>query len=233
MAELDDLKTLGYDAVKAFQMDQSLKPDGVAGPITRAALADALRVKDILVGFRGSIKIVHDFEGHNGKAYWPGGESGITLDPGYDIGHADMGLFRRLYERIITAEQMQACMRLSGMKGEVASAALKHSPVMQSIRISREQAHTAFPHCAKPYWSAISKRFQILQGGTPGPVHTVFLSLAYNRGPGNKGLDVLVGPVSRKDWKAVADLIAAMQQNHALQGIRDRRVLEANLIRAV
>ncbi len=89
------------------------------------------------------------------------------------------------------------------------------------------------PHAATPYWDGIIKRFSALaQPGALPSVQTVLLSLSYNRGPNNSDLAQLAGPLDSGDWIRVAERIGAMQQDHKLEGIRERRRREADLIRA-
>jgi GH24 family phage-related lysozyme (muramidase) len=64
-----------------------------------------------------------------------------------------------------------------------------------------------------------------------GSVQTALLSIGYNRGTGNKDLEVLKQPIQDKDWAEVSNLIGTMQQDHSLEGIRKRRRMEANLIK--
>ena len=81
------------------------------------------------------------------------------------------------------------------------------------------------------YWVAIRKRFQSLNNAdTPAGVHTALLSLAYNRGANNRALEVLSLPMEQGQWVDCAQLIAGMQQNHHLEGIRKRRRMEAQVI---
>jgi GH24 family phage-related lysozyme (muramidase) len=171
-------------------------------------------------------------EGYAGKAYWPAGQSGVTLDPGIDLGYAAAALVEQLYTPILSAEQLAAVQSVYGMKGEAAKAALDSNATLQGIRISRAQSDEIFPYAAEPYWNAIVKRFPTLANAdTPGSVQTALLSLAYNRGAGNRGLRVLGQPLEDKNWAEIADLIGNMQQDHQLQGIRRRRRMEADLIR--
>lgn len=185
----------------------------------------------ILENFHGNAEWVHKREGHAGKAYWPKGQSGVTLDPGVDLGYADKSLIGSLYKPLLSGTQYEAVLSVTGIRGKAAKAALDSSPELKSIRISRETAAEIFPAAAIPYWDAISKRFSTIRDDdTPGSVQTVMLSLAYNRGPGNRELEPLAEPVRKKDWMQVAEIIDQMQQDHALEGIRKRRKLEAKLI---
>ena len=58
---------------------------------------------DKMEGFRGDLSWVHAREGHAGKAYWPGGVSGVTLDPGVDLGHVRPELFETAYKELLTS----------------------------------------------------------------------------------------------------------------------------------
>lgn len=221
-------------AVKALQADRGLVVDGVVGPATWRALGVDHAPKPVgdLEGFHGDLAWVHAREGHAGKAYWPGGASGVTLDPGIDLGHAKKDLIIEAYKALLTAEQLAAAETVLGIKGERARDALNASSVLKTVRISRAQADTIFPFAAQPYWKAIYRRFPVLkEEDTLGSVQTALLSLSYNRGAGNRGLEVLSAPLASRGWKQVADVIGAMQQNHRLAGIRKRRGMEADLIR--
>ena len=185
--------------------------------------------------FRGDTSWIHRWEGHAGRAYWPQGNSGVTLDPGVDLGHIDADLFTKAYGTLLTGEQMAAARKVMGLKGEAAGNALTEAKAnntpLASIRVSRDQADPIFALVAEPYWNRIAARFNSLQGDrVPGAVHTAFLSLAYNRGTGNKDLEQLRGPLDSGNWAEVGRRIQGMQQDHKLEGIRKRRRAEGQLI---
>jgi GH24 family phage-related lysozyme (muramidase) len=230
------------DAVKAFQRAQRLKESGTVDKPTWAALARHLQdaigstheeIRRLLDGFEGDLDWVHEREGHRGTAYWPGGASGVTLDPGVDLGQVDSALIDRLYGPLLSADQCLAAKKCLGLKGDTAKAALHADPILETIRIKGEDAGRLMPFAAASYWKKIAARFPVLsKQGTLPSVQTVFLSLAYNRGAGNSDLDQLKSSLERGDWAEVADRVGAMQQDHELEGIRVRRRDEANLIRA-
>jgi len=216
-------KTL--ESVKNVQRDHELKADDIVG-------ANSSHYGSVLKGFRGNLEWVHAREGHNGKPYWPGGVSGITFDPGMDLGHAKKSLIEQLYKSLLTCEQMKAARKVFGIKGEKAKKDLAKSPVLKSIRISCSQAAGIFPYAAKPYWDGIVKNFPtLLDEDTLASVQTVMLSLSYNRGANNKELSILMTAIEKKKWSEVADLIGSMQQDHKLPGIQNRRRMEADYIR--
>lgn len=55
------------------------------------------KFREFLQSFRGDLEWIHAREGHLGKPYWPGGASGITLDPGVDLGHVPLDCVEDLY----------------------------------------------------------------------------------------------------------------------------------------
>ena len=223
-------------AIRSLQNENHLEVNGIAGPEVWRILDPAKKTvpsaRERLKKFRGDLGWIHAREGHAGRAYWPGGASGVTLDPGVDLGHAETSLVEEAYDGILLQDQFEAVRKVFGVKGEAAQKALDADPLLQSIRISRAQAEMVLPYVILPYWETISRRFPVLLAeDTPDAVQTALLSLAYNRGAGNRGLSSLEYPLKEKDWDRVADIIGNMQQDHRLEGIRKRRRMEADLIR--
>ena len=212
---------------------------GITSPETWAALHPHIEkavgatdrlVGNLLIGFRGDLDWVHFQEGHVGKPYWPGGKSGVTLDPGIDLGYIDRDLFENLYGTLFSHAQLERIRAVFGLNREAAKNALAQDRVLRGIRVSRKQAEEIMPFAARSYWRSICERFPSLPQSL-GAVQTVLLSLAYNRGAGNKDLAVLGEPLEQQDAATIADLVGAMQQEHELEGIRTRRRWEAALIR--
>lgn len=240
--DVDGLFGAGTErALKAFQRSQGLQVDGIVGPATWRALGPHLRKRerpptfDHVPGFEtfhGDLDWVHQREGHAGKPYWPGGSSGVTLDPGFDLGHQTIDRTRSLYGSIFTPTQYRALKKVIGLRGDAARQALAGSAALQSTRVRRAQAAKVLPFVAVRYWTAAGGRFPTIRdAGTPGSVQTVMLSLAYNRGAKNKALQVRSEPLRNGQWLEVAERVGAMQQDHRLPGIRIRRRQEADLIR--
>lgn len=228
-------------ALRQFQRQAGVPITGVADRATWSRLEPALlraqehrqpHLGTQLPTFRGDLDWVHDQEGHRGRPYWPGGVSGVTLDPGLDLGHAHPALIARLYEPLMSSVQYAAVTRVCGVKGKVAARALRSDPLLRSIRMTRESAESLLPFAAGDYWDKVCRRFPADRASTPAAVQTVLLSLAYNRGAGNRALAVLATPLEEERWAVVAELVGAMQQRHALPGIPRRRRAEASLIRA-
>lgn len=185
-------------------------------------------MKTYLRDFVGDLGWLHAREGHRGFPYWPGGKSGVTVDPGLDIGHADWQLVAEVLRPHLSDVHLGRLKDAAGLKGEAARLAVK-SPLLREIRISRELAADLLPQVADPYWSTLIRRFPAL-ASAPGPVQTGMLSLAYNRGAWSRDLRVLAAALADGDWLEVGRLVSRMQQDHAIVGIRSRRRLEGELI---
>jgi len=193
-----------------------------------------------LTNFRGDTRWIHDKEGSsleiNGRsAYWPRGSSGVTLDPGFDLGYHSTEELRAYYGKILSIEELEACESVLGLRGQAAHGALfsqtDEGKLLRGIEIPEEDQQELFPMVASSYWDEISDRFEVLRDQcTPAPVQTALLSLAYNRGPQNGAFKVLAGPLAAESWKEVGWAIAQMQQDHNLRGIRKRRRREGALV---
>ena len=186
----------------------------------------------MLNGFRGDIDWIHEREGHKGRPYWPGGVSGVTLDPGVDLGQVDHAFVCNAYASILSIKSLAALSAVMGLRGLAAKNALQgpsRNIGVCGIRITKNQAKSLLPGLLDRYWRKLVVRFPSTHSAPPH-VQTALLSLVYNRGPNNKKLSVMEESIRNHDWAALSDIVSDMQQDHPLQGIRDRRKLEGALI---
>ena len=193
-----------------------------------------------LTDFRGSAAWVHAREGsgleaYGRSAYWPGGQSGITLDPGFDLGYQTEERLRSHYDHVLTEQELAACESVIGLRGDDAREALHgdtdEGETLRGIEIPMDEQQALFTVAVGWYWEEICDRFPVLRYScTPGPVQTALLSLSYNRGPGNDDLATLAGPLAGESWDEVGWQISQMQQWHDLGNIRLRRRREGALI---
>jgi GH24 family phage-related lysozyme (muramidase) len=197
-------------------------------------------MQESLTDFRGSTRWIHAREGsgleaYGRSAYWPGGESGVTLDPGFDLGYQTEGLLRSYYDQVLTEQELAACASVIGLRRQAAKAALhsetNEGKTLRGIKIPTDEQQALFALVAASYWQKIRERFSAFRDEcTPGVVQTALLSLAYNRGAGNDDLAPLAGPLASASWDEVGWQISQMQQNHSLNAIRLRRRREGALI---
>lgn len=182
----------------------------------------------LLPHFTGDLDWIHAQEGHVGKPYWPGGISGITLDPGADLGHVEPFL-AGVYQAALTTQQWQAVQQAVGIKGQAAQRHLSSATTLSSIRITLEQAKTYFPLLVQTYWHVACTQLAGLDCA-PAYVQTAVLSLTYNRGAYNPHLKPLASFIKKQDWIGLAKTVGAMQQHHSSPGIAQRRQREAQWI---
>lgn len=229
-------------ALMNFQAENCPTADGVLDEPTWRALepyweeasgARRSMLRNVLPDFHGDLDWIHDQEGHRGRSYWPGGDSGVTLDPGVDLGYVEPDRLRNMFRGVMNDAQWPAVEKVMGVKGEAARDQLESDLVLQGIRMTRKQADEIFPFAIQTYWQGITDRFPMLrEAETPGTVQTAMLSLAYNRGTNNPAFEALEKPLQAHEWEAAAAVIGNMQQDHPLKGVRTRRVYEAELIKA-
>jgi len=217
------------DPVRAYQADAGLVVDGVCGPQTRCSLlADrGAREHPELRDFRGSLGLLVRLEGHRGCPYWPGGRSGVTLDPGWDLENGREDATIELYGPIFGSASMEALRTAFGLTGGAAREWVElWRPSLGRWSITREQAAGILPHCAASYWRATVRREEIIgTQNTPARVQTALLSFVYNL-----WVDDLTPDMSRAiallDWGALADMVAEVPKEERRRGI------EAELIRS-
>ncbi|MEM1180767.1 MAG: hypothetical protein AAGM22_20650 [Acidobacteriota bacterium] len=191
----------------------------------------ALPLSPALPRFRGDTLWIHRREGHRGRPYWPGGSSGVTLDPGIDLGHVEPWLVEEAFGKGLSRRQLKAVRGALGVQGIEADELLRKSPTLRSITVDRATAAGVFPYLLRPYWRSLRLRFPTIDApDTPSEVQTALLSLVYNRGVWNPDLGPLTAPLVAKRWSVVAELLRGMQQDHSLEGIRRRRRSESLLI---
>lgn len=179
--------------------------------------------------FYGDIKWIHAREGHNGKPYWPGGKSGVTLDPGVDLGYVEKPILDEYYRPLMSHDQYAEAVQVMGIKGEDARDILKQKRKLATFRITRAQARPIFEGVADKYWQKVTRRWPGIKEAPPS-VQTALLSLGFNRGPGNRKLNVLDSFIKQQEWNGLARELEKMQQDHKLPGIRKRRRLEGQYI---
>lgn len=227
-------------ALRAFQEDSGLIPDAVAGPRTWASLGkrvSAPRGGEKIFGtnpelsdFKGSLDWIASREGFEGNPYIPPGRaSGITLDPGIDLGQQSTETIQEIFSGILPEADVQALQSAAGLSGSAARRYLDEDSALQGIQISEKQAKQALGRIAGKYWDQVKRRFPNINNAPP-TVQTSVLSLAYNRGPYNRELLAIRDPIREHRWRDVSQRIRTMQQDHPVRGVARRRREEASLI---
>ena len=166
---------------------------------------------------------------------WPGGDSGVTIGVGYDLGQ--QGAFDADWSDLLTPAQMAELRPWLAIKGDAASAGLAQ---LQGISIPWHDAWRVFIRRSLP------AKITTTRDTFKGPVALrplcfgVLVSLVYNRGAGMT--DSTRHPGDRKEMRDIRAAVAAGRLGDvptALRamkrlwpegnGLRDRREREAKL----
>ncbi len=245
--------------VRAVQTSVGADPDGSPGQITWKAIYAKLTgkawvapepapVPDIpgIEGFpQQAVSMILEAEGIDQPAKFPGGESGISLGYGCDIGADPKSL--EYWRGILTDDQIN---RLAAAKGKTGRAAADIARQFSDINVSKADALTVFMKSSLPLEIALTRKTYPGIDLLPPTVLGAMTSIIYNRGPGLDGdrrsemreiKEVITQfantPPERRDVRATLDKIAGLIQSmkrlwdNSQRGLLIRRDAEARLIR--
>ena len=176
--------------------------------------------------------LITSFEGSPPNPEWPGGESGVTIGYGCDIGADPDSL--SAWSGLLSSEDMA---KLEAVKGITGAAAHRALASVKSIVIDKAAATTVLNSYSLP--SQISKTLKAFPGSDQLPPDS-FGALVYNRGTRLKGEtriemkathdDIAVGP---RQWPEAVIQIAKMAHLWPLpptaSNLSGRRLAEASL----
>lgn len=194
-----------------------------------------------------ALDLILSYENFVGHPYWPGGDSGITLDFGYDLAHhTELDLRRDWLEegRIARADSSEIAGLLAscGRAGKAAEARL---PGLRRVIIARDDAMAVFNERSIPKYERIAREAFPGMENLPDLVQGALVSLVYNRG-GSMGTMGHSSWDTRREMRAIRDIIAgtgdlkeiaaeirSMKRlwiNRGLDGLLARRDAEADLV---
>jgi hypothetical protein len=166
---------------------------------------------------------------------WPGGDSGVTIGVGYDLGYQTD--FAADWSDHLSEEQIAALRPWIGIKGVAAQAG---PPELTTVTIPWPGAWTAFVRRTLPVNVSLTRKTFSSPRPIPPLCLGMLVSLVYNRGAGMT--DLSGRPERRKEMRDIrdavaagrlADVPAAIRAMKRLwpesKGLRDRRDREARL----
>ena len=257
--KLADLQPATDPIIRAVQTFVGVKPDGSPGPITWKAIYAKLTGKtwvdaepppapDVpgIEDFpQEAVSMILEAEGIDQPAKWPGGESGITLGYGCDIGADPKSLV--YWRGILSDDQIN---RLAAAKGKTGNAAAGLARQFSDIKVSKADALAVFMKSTLPTEIALTRKTYPGIDLMPPTVLGAMTSIVYNRGAALNGdrrsemreiKEVITQfantPPERRDAKAtlekIAGLIRRMKRlwGNDQRGLLIRRDAEAKLIR--
>jgi GH24 family phage-related lysozyme (muramidase) len=238
------------NAIKAIQRFAACDADGVFGNETLTAIENFLneRLPAIPVGAcmlvsKKSLDMLIAFEVSSKTAYnnqykhpiWPGGESGITIGIGYDIGYTTVSQFKKDWEGKISTDSLNLLSQACGVHGTNAQNQLS---AYRQITITYENACDVFHQSTLPQYARQTKNIYPGVQKLPPDAQGALLSLVYNRGTslvGNRRKERknIVAYVASGNLSKIAHEIRAMKrlwQGQGLSGLLARREEEAQMV---
>lgn len=171
------------------------------------------------------------------KPTWPGGESGITIGFGSDLGYTTDKQFLLDWSANINPNWLTPLRRVIGLKGIQAKGMLKGE--ILNVRIPYNTAYEVFVKSSLPRYYAMTKKIypglELLNEDTQGAL----VSMVFNRGASLEGesrkeMKAIVDLVAKQDYEGIADQIEASKrlwENKKMEGLVVRREAESDLIR--
>lgn len=238
--------------LRRIQVALGVEADGMLGPETLTALECKLGVAvpersirlecsrmgvDLLVGFEiGSRRL---YELRYQRPVWPGGQSGVTIGIGYDLGMTSKADIRADWEPLLSEADLVALLAVQGITG---SAAKRLAQGISQVVIPLELAEQVFYTRTAPQYAAHTRKTFPGVQKLPADAQAMMLSLVYNRGASVSGPRRIEMANIRSllraaapDLDAIASKFEAMKRwwpGDELAGLRTRRQREADVIRA-
>ena len=171
------------------------------------------------------------------KPTYPGGESGVTIGIGYDLGYNTEKQFLADWSPSLNLNFVNALRPLCGLKGEKVKGLLRGEVL--NVRIPYNIAYDVFVRTSVPrYYKAtlsIYPQLTELNEDTQGAL----VSMIYNRGTSLNGerrkeMRNIVTLVANKDYEGIAEEIEnskRLWEHKGMDGLVLRREAEADLIR--
>ena len=168
---------------------------------------------------------------------WAGGESGVTIGMGYDLGYNSDKQFMLDWSGVINLNYINALRPTIGIKGIQAKAMLKGEVL--NVRIPYNTAYEVFVKSSLPRYYAMTKKIypnmDLLNDDTKGAL----VSVVYNRGNRLEGdsrieMRAIVDLIATQDYEGIAEQIEKSKrlwEGKGLDGLVTRRESEADLVR--
>lgn len=168
---------------------------------------------------------------------WPGGDSGVTVGIGYDLGQEQRETIIMDWTGNVNLNFVSLMANLAGITGE--SAKLKITGLVKGIVIPYSAAYEVFVNNTLPRYCKIALRtypgLDKLNPDTQGAI----VSLIYNRGSKLTGdsrteMAELVPLIQNADYSGIADAIERMKRvwigKEGMAGLIERREVEAKIV---
>ena len=163
---------------------------------------------------------------------WPGGESGVTIGVGWDLGHTPVFETSRAWAPHLDSATLALLVSVSGRKGEAAKEVLKH---VRHLVISWTSALSVFENVTLPTWYMRTLRIYPQVVDLPGDCAAALVSLCFNRGTSLSGerrreMCNIQALLRTGNLKEIPKQLREMKRLWpTVEGLRNRRIQEADL----
>ena len=249
---MDTNKDVLTTRLRRIQSTLGVEADGLLGPETLTALERKLGIEvparafslecsksgmDLLVAFEiGSRRL---YEKKYQRPIWPGGQSGVTVGIGYDLGMTPKAEIKADWEPLLAEADLVALLAVQGVVGP---AARQLAQGISQVVIPLELAERVFYTRTAPLFAARTRAAFPGVQKLPPDAQAMMLSLVYNRGTSVTGprrremanLQALLRG-AKPGLEQIAREFESMQRlwpGKELAGLRARRQREADMIRA-
>jgi hypothetical protein len=208
-----------------------------AAPAT-STLPIAQEAKDLIIEFEVSSAAIYA-QRHQAPT-WPGGNSGVTIGIGFDLGWCSAAAFAKAWGGILADPQTGALTPVCQLKADKAKAQAGQ-PAIKAVKVSWDQASAQFDRFLPLIVGETTGAFANCEGLSPESLGAL-VSLVYNRGsdhtntPRRVEMFNIAALMTAKDYAAIPTQIRAMkrlwQDVPGAGGLVERRELEAKLFEA-
>jgi GH24 family phage-related lysozyme (muramidase) len=185
--------------------------------------------------------LIFHFEELDQPWSWPGGDSGITIGIGYDLGFATADEFRSDWSDCLATGDCDALAEVIGHKGQDAKA---RAAALKAILIKRADAERVFIQRSIPKAQRDTAAAFPGVEKLPADAQGALVSLVYNRGGGmgvqgqsswdaRREMRAIRDAVARGDLREIAAQLRSMKrlwEGKGLGGLVKRRDAEADLV---
>lgn len=183
--------------------------------------------------------LILEMEGFSAKPDWPGGQSGVTIGFGYDLGYVTVDPFESDWGELVRPDVSQ---RLKAVIGLRALRARNRIGDLSDIRISRRAAEQVFGTGTLPLYELRTAQAFPGVDALPEDARGALVSLVYNRGASmvdnspedrRREMRAIREAVARGDLAEIAAQLRAMKrlwEGQRLGGLIARREEEAQLV---
>jgi GH24 family phage-related lysozyme (muramidase) len=178
-------------------------------------------------------------EGFSAKPDWPGGQSGVTIGFGYDLGYVTVDQFESDWGELVRPDVSQ---RLKAVIGLRALRARNRIGDLSDVRISRKAAEQVFGTRTLPLYELRAAQAFPGLDALPEDARGALVSLVYNRGTSmvdsspedrRREMRAIREAVARGDLAEIAAQLRSMKrlwEAQGLGGLIARREEEAQLV---